>query len=101
MSTEDYIVGSRRPKPGDKVVIIQKKNYGTENFDEGIVKEVFTGKEFHPRGHKVRLTNGIVGRVQNFADQADQKPRQPKYERQEEITSVEQPKYLPDPDDLV
>ncbi len=100
MSTEDYVVGSRKPKPGDKVIIIQKKNYGTENFDEGIVKAVFTGKEFHPRGHKVQLTNGIVGRVQNFADQKDLTPRQPKYEKPQETTLTEQPKYFPDVDDL-
>jgi len=95
----DYIVGSRKPKPGDKVIIIQKKNYGTESFDEGIVRDVLTSKEFHPRGHKVRLTNGIIGRVQNFSDQTNATPRQPKYEKQEE-TATEQPKYFPDPEDL-
>ncbi|HEY4694667.1 MAG TPA: DUF2196 domain-containing protein [Candidatus Nanoarchaeia archaeon] len=95
----DYIVGSRRPKPGDRVIIIQKKNYGTEKFDEGIVTNVLTSKEFHPRGHKVRLTNGIVGRVQNFADQKGTTARQPKYEKEAQ-TNDEQPKYFPSEDDL-
>jgi len=95
----EYIVGSRRPKPGDKVIIIQKANYGTENFDEGIVKEVLTSAPFHPRGHKVRLMNGVVGRVQNFSDQKELTPKQPKYEKEEEIVE-DQPKYFPDEDDL-
>lgn len=95
----EYIVGSRRPKIGDQVYIIQKENYGSEDYDQGTVKDVLTSKQFHPRGHKVRLENGLVGRVQKFADQGDVRPIQPKYQ----IDPVEEnlPKYLPDKDDLV
>jgi uncharacterized repeat protein (TIGR03833 family) len=96
----DYLVGSRRPKPGDKVIIIQKKNYGTQNYDEGIVRDVLTSKDFHPRGHKVRLTNGLIGRVQNFSDQKNLTPRQPKYETTQDSTNEEQPKYFPSEEDL-
>lgn len=100
---EEYTVGSRKPKPGDKVFVIQKKDYGTENYVEGVVKDVLTSRPNHPRGHKVRLTNGIIGRVQKFSDQKDVKPIQPKYEsRDPNQTSNDTPSILPsDPNDLV
>ena len=66
----DYVVGSRYPKPGEKVKVVQKKDYVSGELTEGIVKDVLTSKKFHPRGHKVRLTSGIIGRVQQFSDQA-------------------------------
>lgn len=98
----DHIVGSRRPKPGEKVFIIQKKDYGTENLVEGVVKDVLTSKEIHPRGHKVRLTNGLIGRVQKFSDQGDITPRQPKYEEPSQESEANIPSILPsDPEDLV
>lgn len=99
--SEEYIVGSRRPKPGDKVFIIQKKDYGTEDYVEGIVKDVLTSKPNHPRGHKVRLTTGEIGRIQKFSDQKDATPVQPKYESNPEPEKII-PSILPnDPDDLV
>jgi uncharacterized repeat protein (TIGR03833 family) len=102
MNTE-YVVGSRVPKPGDKVFVIQKKDYGTEDYVEGVVRDVLTSRPEHPRGHKVRLTNGVIGRVQKFSDQVNLKPIQPKYQSQ----SLDQPQtnsqsILPeDPEDLV
>jgi len=100
---ENYVVGSRQPKPGDKVFVIQKKDYGTDNYLEGIVKDVLTSRPNHPRGHKVRLTNGIIGRVQKFSDQKDAKPIQPKYEYKESNQiQIDTPSILPkDPEDLV
>ena len=61
------------PKPGDKVNVVQKKDYATGKLISGIVKDVLTKKKFHPRGHKVRLENGIVGRVQSFAGEVKDK----------------------------
>jgi len=91
-----YEVGSRYPKPGEKVLIVQKKDYESGKLTEGVVKDVLTSKQFHPRGHKVRLTNGIIGRVQRFADQVDEP------EKKEEITQLaSEEKYLPSDDDLV
>ena len=49
---------------GAAVWIIEKKNYGTDNYTQGIVKDVLTPRGEHPRGIKVRLTDGTVGRVQ-------------------------------------
>jgi uncharacterized repeat protein (TIGR03833 family) len=68
----NYEVGSRVPAPGDKVKIVQKKDYASGALTEGIVKEVLTSKRFHPRGHKVRLTSGIIGRVQEFSGEKKQ-----------------------------
>ncbi len=51
-------------KPGSAVWIIEKENYGTDKYRQGIVQDILTSKENHPRGVKVRLTNGIIGRVQ-------------------------------------
>lgn len=62
------IVGSRYPNPGDRVKVIQKKDYGSGVLTEGVVQDVLTRSPFHPRGHKVRLTSGTIGRVQEFID---------------------------------
>jgi uncharacterized repeat protein (TIGR03833 family) len=95
--SENYEVGSRYPKPGDKVRVAQKKDYASGVLTEGVVKDVLTSKRFHPRGHKVRLTSGIIGRVQEFADQAKQ--TQPTVQP----PSVQNPpaSYTPSEDDLV
>ena len=67
-----YEVGSRYPKTGDKVKIAQKKDYASGELTEGVIKDVLTKKQIHHRGHKVRLTNGIIGRVQEFSDQKEE-----------------------------
>ncbi len=51
-------------KPGVAVWIIEKENYGTNDYKQGVVKDILTSKENHPRGVKVRLTDGSIGRVQ-------------------------------------
>ncbi len=51
-----------KPKVGDKVEIIIKP-YKKKLKVVGIVKDVLTKKEFHSRGHKVRLTDGTIGRI--------------------------------------
>ncbi|MBI4119433.1 MAG: YwbE family protein [Parcubacteria group bacterium] len=51
-------------KPGSAVWIIEKENYGTNKYKQGIVKDILTSRSSHPRGIKVRLTDGSVGRVQ-------------------------------------
>src|SRR3989304_8426942 len=99
---ENYIVGSRQPKRGDKVFVIKKEDYGTEDYVEGVVKDVLTSRPNHPRGHKVRLTNGVIGRVQKFSDQPNSKPIQPKYLEDRDLKEPEQivPSILPtDPND--
>ena len=51
-------------KPGSAVWIIEKDNYGTRNYKQGIVKSILTSRPAHSRGVKVRLVDGSVGRVQ-------------------------------------
>lgn len=65
------------PKAGDRVLVAQKINYENGELTEGIVKDVLTKRRFHPRGHKVRLENGIIGRVQKFLDSKLQKDSTP------------------------
>ena len=86
-----YEIGSRYPKPGEKVKVVQKKDYASGELTEGIVRDVLTSKKFHPRGHKVRLTSGIIGRVQQFSDQEST-------DQEEKIPVVN---YKPSEDDLV
>lgn len=49
---------------GAAVWVVEKENYGTSNYTQGFVQEILTSKRSHPRGIKVRLTDGTVGRVQ-------------------------------------
>jgi uncharacterized repeat protein (TIGR03833 family) len=50
--------------PGVAVWVIEKQNYGTKNYTQGIVKDILSSVPNHPRGIKVRLTDGTIGRVQ-------------------------------------
>ena len=51
-------------RPGIAVWVIEKKNYGTMNYTQGVVKDILSSVGRHPRGIKVRLTDGTIGRVQ-------------------------------------
>jgi uncharacterized repeat protein (TIGR03833 family) len=50
-------------KPGQKVSIVLKKDQKTGNLTDGVVKSLLTKSSSHPHGIKVRLENGLVGRV--------------------------------------
>lgn len=52
-------------KPGIEVEVVLKADQATGKLTRGVVAEVLTNSEFHPRGIKVRLADGQVGRVQN------------------------------------
>ena len=56
--------------PGTKVKIVQKQHQRTGQLTEGIVQDLLTSSPVHPRGIKVRLTSGIVGRVQQIVKQS-------------------------------
>lgn len=53
-------------KPGTKVSIVLKQDQRTGKRTEGIVKDILTNSAIHPRGIKVRLTTGEIGRVQEL-----------------------------------
>jgi uncharacterized repeat protein (TIGR03833 family) len=50
-------------KPGIKVKIVLKQDQPSGKLTEGIVSEILTNSPNHPHGIKVRLQNGLVGRV--------------------------------------
>lgn len=52
--------------PGTEVDIVLKKDQPTGTLTHGIVQALLTSKAVHPRGIKVRLQSGQVGRVQNI-----------------------------------
>lgn len=51
-------------RPGLLVSIVQKQHQGSGELTEGIVQDILTNSPTHPRGIKVRLQTGEVGRVQ-------------------------------------
>lgn len=53
-------------KPGARVLVIQKQDQRSGKTTEGVVASLLTNSPNHPHGIKVRLTNGIVGRVKEI-----------------------------------
>ena len=53
-------------KPGIEVAIVLKEDQRTGELTEGIVQNILTNSQFHPHGIKVRLTDGLIGRVQEI-----------------------------------
>jgi len=51
-------------KLGMRVKIVLKQDQRTGKLTEGFVKDILTSSSTHPRGIKVRLRDGKVGRVQ-------------------------------------
>ncbi|WP_346928531.1 YwbE family protein [Clostridium sp.] len=53
-------------KIGSKVLVVKKEDQRTGKLTEGIVKRLLTNSLVHPRGIKVMLEDGVVGRVQEI-----------------------------------
>ena len=51
-----------KPKIGQYVNIIIKP-YNKKIIKSGIIKKILTKKKYHSRGHKVILSNGLIGRI--------------------------------------
>lgn len=62
--------GTRRSdiKIGGRVLVVKKEDQRTGKLTEGIVKRHLTNSSVHPRGIKVILEDGVVGRVQKIID---------------------------------
>ena len=60
--------GQRRADiyPGRIVDIVLKKDQPTGELTRGCVKDILTNSSIHPRGIKVRLEDGKIGRVQKI-----------------------------------
>lgn len=52
---------------GQTVQIVQKQDQRTGKLTEGVVKEILTNSKTHPHGIKVKLENGLVGRVKHIS----------------------------------
>ena len=50
-------------KAGTRVQVVQKQDQRSGKLTQGVVQDILTKSAIHPHGIKVRLTNGIVGRV--------------------------------------
>lgn len=53
-------------KPGLEVLIVLKQDQRSGKLTKGVVKDLLTKSPQHPHGIKVRLTNGLVGRVKEI-----------------------------------
>ena len=53
-------------KIGAVVNVVQKQDQGTGKLPQGVVARILTNSPNHPRGIKVKLESGIVGRVQEI-----------------------------------
>ncbi len=55
-------------KKGLKVTVVQKHHQRSGELTQGTVKDLLTNSAKHPHGIKVRLENGIVGRVKQILE---------------------------------
>lgn len=53
-------------KVGARVKVVQKQDQRTGRLTKGIVREILTKSGTHPHGIKVRLDDGVVGRVKEI-----------------------------------
>ena len=51
---------------GTRVFIIEKHNQASGKLTEGIVLRILSPGHIHPRGIKVQLVDGKIGRVQSI-----------------------------------
>lgn len=55
-------------RPGMTVLVVTKQDQAAGRVTQGVVKDILTKSRLHPRGIKVRLENGIIGRVKQILD---------------------------------
>jgi len=53
---------------GQTVHVIQKQDQRSGQLTKGVVKRILTNSSNHPRGIKVKLESGIVGRVSEIIE---------------------------------
>jgi uncharacterized repeat protein (TIGR03833 family) len=53
----------RNIRPGMRVAVVMKEDQPSGELTTGVVRDLLTSSEEHPRGIKVRLVSGLVGRV--------------------------------------
>lgn len=50
------------------VLVVLKQDQRTGKLTKGVVKDILTRSPNHPHGIKVRLENGLVGRVKEIVE---------------------------------
>lgn len=58
---------------GTTTSVIQKHDQGTGRLTSGTIAEILTNSSYHPRGIKVRLADGTVGRISS-SDHEEYRP---------------------------
>ncbi len=58
-------------KIGARVQVVEKQNQRSGVLTEGVVARILTPGANHPRGIKVMLEGGIVGRVQKIVGEGE------------------------------
>ena len=53
-------------RAGLEVKIVLKQDQRSGKLTKGVVKDILTSSKYHPRGIKVRLQDGQVGRIQEI-----------------------------------
>lgn len=53
-------------RAGMRVQVIEKQNQRTGELSEGVIARILTSSSTHPRGIKVMLEDGRVGRVEKI-----------------------------------
>lgn len=53
---------------GKKVKVVQKQDQRSGTLTDGVVSKILTNSPHHPHGIKVKLEDGIVGRVKEVID---------------------------------
>ena len=61
----DYMFRNKL-EPGMIVLIVLKRDQGTNRRVKGAIKDILTKSKRHTRGIKVRLSDGQIGRVQKI-----------------------------------
>ncbi len=56
-------------RPGMKVSVVQKQDQRSGELTQGVVQSLLTKSSYHPHGIKVRLENGVVGRVKEIVEE--------------------------------
>lgn len=67
----EHMDGRKRSdvKIGSKVKVVQKPHQRSGQLTEGVVARLLTNSANHPHGIKVKLEDGIVGRVQEIINE--------------------------------
>lgn len=67
----EHMDGRKRSdvKIGSNVKVVQKPHQRSGQLTEGVVARLLTNSANHPHGIKVKLEDGIVGRVQEILNE--------------------------------